>query len=155
MILFYRQFFMLHSKKSILQVKIQRLRNNCRHVPFLKPFLRWNLKKNLKRVQDERWGLEFSHTQAQRASEGPHNVVGHETPLACTCAFSAGFGQFAPPKTSRCRFGQFWGPWGTFGMAKSFFGVIRPCMQNLSQMPHGAAGRYYFYAFIIYNIISH
>ena len=38
-ILFYRQFFMLHPKKSILQVKIQRLRNNCRHVASFKLFL--------------------------------------------------------------------------------------------------------------------
>ena len=113
------------------------------------------IKKNLKQVQDDRWGLEFSHTQAQRASEGQHNVVGHEAPLACTCAFPAGFGQFAPPKTSRCRFGQFLEPCGTFGMAKSFFSVILARMQNLSQMPHGAAGPYYFHAFTIYNNISH
>ena len=28
-----------------------------------------NLRKNLKRVQDDRWGLEFSHTQAQCGDE--------------------------------------------------------------------------------------
>ena len=38
-ILFYRQLFMLHPKKSIVQVKIQRLRNNCRHVTSFKLFL--------------------------------------------------------------------------------------------------------------------
>ena len=139
MILFYRQFFMLHSKKSILQVKIQRLRNNCRHVLLPKPFLRYKLKKNLLQVQDDRWGLEFSHTQAQRASESQHNVVGHETPLACTCAFPAGFGQFAPPKTSRCRFGQFLGPCGTFGMWKSFFKQKHRRMQSLSNLLQGAS----------------
>ena len=48
MILFYRQFFMLHPKKSIAQVKIQKLRGNCRHVLALKPFLRWKSKKNSK-----------------------------------------------------------------------------------------------------------
>ena len=65
MILFYRQFFMLHSKKSILQVKIQRLRNYCRHVPSLKPFLRWKLKKKSK--TGARWSLRpwvFAYTSA-------------------------------------------------------------------------------------------
>ena len=63
--LLYKQFFMLHSKKSILQVKIQRLRNNCRHVPSFKPFLRWKSKKKSK--TGARWALEpwvFAHTSA-------------------------------------------------------------------------------------------
>ena len=135
MTLLYRQFFMLHPKKSILQVKIQRLRNNCRHVLLSKPFLRYKLKKNLLQVQDDRWGLEFSHTQAQRASEGQHKMVGHETPLPCICAFLAGFGHFAPPKTSRCRFGQFLGPWGRFKVMQGLFTWIRGSMQSLHAKP--------------------
>ena len=62
MILFYRQFFMLHPKKSIAQVKIQKLRGNCRHVLALKPFLRWKSKKN-------------SKTEATKAKSGTNAVA--------------------------------------------------------------------------------
>ena len=44
-----------------------------------------NLRKNLKRVQDERWGLEFSHTQAQCGDESCYKIVGRES-LPC-CAY--------------------------------------------------------------------
>ena len=115
MILFYRQFFLLHSKKSILQVEIQRLRNNCRHVRFLKPFLRWKFKKKLKQVQDERWGLEFLHIQAQYSGEScckmvwaigrPHwGCMGSAclwancTTQSCTCLFWGVFGRAMPQK---------------------------------------------------------
>ena len=107
MIFFYRQFFMLHSKKSILQVKIQRLRNNCRHVRFLKPFLRWKLEKNLKRVQDGRWGLEFSHIQAQCSGESCCQMVGHKFKAACICINLAIFGCFCPWKPACASFGVF------------------------------------------------
>ena len=65
MILFHRHFFMLHSKKLVLQVKIQRLRNNCRHVTSFKPFLRWKSKKKSKTGAG--WALRpwvFAHTRA-------------------------------------------------------------------------------------------
>ena len=76
---------MLHPRKSILQLKIQRLRNNCRHVPPSSYFCAENPIKILKQVQDERWGLEFSHTQAQCGDESPYQIVGQEG-LPC-CAY--------------------------------------------------------------------
>ena len=44
-----------------------------------------NLIKILKQVQDERWGLEFSHTQAQCGDESCYKIVGRES-LPC-CAY--------------------------------------------------------------------
>ena len=97
MILFYRQFFMLHSKKSILQVKIQRLRNNCRHVRLSSHFCAENLKKNLEQVQDEHWGLEFSHIQAQCSGENCCKMVGAIGRPHCGCMGSAYCGPIACP----------------------------------------------------------
>ena len=58
-VVFYRQFLMLHPKKSILPIKTQNLRRSCRHVTLFKPFCAENVIKILKRAQDERWALEF------------------------------------------------------------------------------------------------
>ena len=107
MILFYRQFFMLHSKKSILQVKIQRLKGNCRHVRFLKPFLRWKFKKNLKRVQDKRWGLVFLHIQAQCSGVSCCKMVGAIGRPHWGCMGPACYGPIAPHKPTFACFGVF------------------------------------------------
>ena len=80
---------MLHPKKSILQLKIQRLRNNCRHVPPSSYFCAENPIKILKQVQDERWGLEFSHTPAQCGDESCYKIVGRESLPCCAYMFCA------------------------------------------------------------------
>ena len=48
-----------------------------------------NLRKNLKRVQDERWGLEFSHTLAQCGGESCYKIVGRESLPCCAYMFCA------------------------------------------------------------------
>ena len=48
-----------------------------------------NLRKNLKRVQDERWGLEFSHTLAQCGDESCYKIVGRESLPCCAYMFCA------------------------------------------------------------------
>ena len=48
-----------------------------------------NLRKNLKRVQDERWGLEFSHTQAQCGDDNCYKIAGHESLPDCAYMFFA------------------------------------------------------------------
>ena len=140
MILFYRQFFMLHSKKSILQVKIQRLRNNCRHVRFLKPFLRWKLKKNLKRVQDERWGLEFLHIQAQYSGESCCKMVGAIARPHWGCMGSACCGPIAPHKAAPAYFGVFLaGPCPKSCITPQFRPIGDPILKVSAQFASGGA----------------
>ena len=154
MILFYRQFFMLHSKKSILQVKIQRLRNNCRHVRFLKPFLRWKFKKNLKQVQDERWGLEFLHIQAQYSGESCCKMVGAIGRPHWGCMGSACCGPIAPHKAAPACFGVFLaGPCPRSCITPQCGPQRGLILKRCGQLALGGAP-HNFHALSFYNLIS-
>ena len=109
MILFYRQFFLLHSKKSILQVKIQRLRNNCRHVPSFKPFLRWKSKKKSKTGAG--WALGpwvFAHTRAMWWWKLLQNSWAGKLAMLCLHVLRMLWANFHHQKQFGANLGSFW-----------------------------------------------
>ena len=73
-----------------------------------------NPPKILKQVQGERWGLKFSHTQAQCSGGSCRKIVGQKGLPCWARMFHACCGAFSPicAKTHKCRNTFFWfGHW--------------------------------------------
>ena len=107
-----------------------------------------NVTKVLKRAQEERWGLVFSHTQAQYGDESCCKIVGREGLPCCACMFQACCGPFSPMETFRPVFQSVFGStgrprvhWWAQGCATGArFGSVRPvcprapCTKNLGPL---------------------
>ena len=82
-----------------------------------------NLRKNLKRVQNERWGLEFSHTLAQCGDESCYKIVGRESLPCCAYMFCACCG---PIFTTQNSLVPIWAVFGAKWHRSPSFRVVWP-----------------------------
>ena len=100
---------MLHPKKSIVQVKIQRLRFHCRHVTSFKLFLHWKSNKNSK--TGARWALGpwvFAHTSAMWWWKPLLNSWARRFAMLCLHVVRMLWANFHHPKQFGANLGSFW-----------------------------------------------
>ena len=93
-----------------------------------------NLMKILKQVQDERWGLEFSHTQAQCGDESCYKIVGRESLPCCAYMLCACCG---PIFTTQNSLVPIWAVFGAKWHRSPSFRVVWPICKSTQPCVHG------------------
>ena len=85
-------------------------------------------------MQDERWGLEFSHTQAQCGDESPYQIVGQEGLPCCAYMLCACCGPIFTTQNSLVPiwavFGAKWHRSPSFRVVWPFSGTTQPCVSG-------------------------